>query len=137
LTVIDRFVLPNDDTAARRARNAVRTTLKRWHLYGLIDDAVLAVSELTTNAVRHGLPPILLFVRRGFAHVRIDVGDARPDGLAPRQDPAEFRESGRGLDIVSSVSDEAGSESIPDDGKTVYACWNVVDATGTSSPGPV
>lgn len=57
--------------------------------------------------------------------VRVDVKDARPQPLAPAEHPTDIRESGRGLDIVSRVADEAGSEAIPDDGKTVYATWNV------------
>ena len=125
VVVTGEFPLPNDDTAAWHARNAVRTTLERWHLLHVIDDVVLAVSELVTNAVRHGLPPILLHIRRQAGKVRVDVEDARPQPLAPAEHPTDIRESGRGLDIVSKVADEAGSEGIPDDGKTVYAAWNV------------
>jgi anti-sigma regulatory factor (Ser/Thr protein kinase) len=88
------------------------------------------VSELVTNALKHGLPPVSLLVRRSKDDVRIDVGDARPETLDATHQPypEELAESGRGLDIIRQVSDDAGSEHIPGDGKNVFASWKVADA---------
>jgi anti-sigma regulatory factor (Ser/Thr protein kinase) len=120
-----QFHLPNDETAAGQARRDVRLTFTRWRLATVIEDAALAVSELVTNAVRHGLPPIGLRLRRRVGQVRIDVNDARPEPVIAGGRPSDLSESGRGLGIVDAVADETGSEHIPGDGKFVYAAWNI------------
>jgi anti-sigma regulatory factor (Ser/Thr protein kinase) len=131
--------LPNDATAPGEARHAVRATLTRWRLPALVDACVLTVSELVTNAVRYGLPPISLVMRRRKGAVRIDVNDARPEALGAmgRSQPDQLAESGRGLAIVREVADDLGSEHIPGDGKKVYASWNVaVDRTAQERQTP-
>jgi anti-sigma regulatory factor (Ser/Thr protein kinase) len=122
--------LPNNESAPGEARYVVRKALAGWRLPSLVDSCVLAVSELVTNALRHGLPPVNLLVRRRRDDVRIDVGDARPEPLDAGHHPVadELAESGRGLDIIRQVSDELGSEHVPGDGKNVFASWKVVDA---------
>jgi anti-sigma regulatory factor (Ser/Thr protein kinase) len=119
--------LPNDASAPSEARHAVRSTLTRWRLPALVDSCVLTVSELVTNAVRYGLPPLGLVMRRRKGAVRIDVNDARPEPLEAmgRSEPNQLAESGRGLGIVREVADHLGSEHIPGDGKSVYASWDV------------
>jgi anti-sigma regulatory factor (Ser/Thr protein kinase) len=119
--------LPNDATAPGTARRVVRDTLTGWRLPTLVNSCVLTVSELVTNALRHGLPPLGLRVRRRVGGVRIDVNDARPEPLDTngQPQPADLAESGRGLGIVRQVADDLGSEHIPGDGKNVYASWNV------------
>lgn len=120
-----QFHLPNDETAAGQARRDVRQTFTRWRLVAVIEDAALAVSELVTNAMRHGLPPIGLRLRRRVGQVRIEVNDARPEPVSVGERPSDLAESGRGLKIVDAVADETGSEHIPGDGKFVYAAWNI------------
>jgi anti-sigma regulatory factor (Ser/Thr protein kinase) len=122
--------LANDATAPGQARRAVRETLLRWRLPALVDSCVLAVSELVTNAVCHGLPPVALLMRRRFGNVRIDVNDARPELLTASgaTQPDGVAESGRGLGLVREVADDLGSERVPGDGKNVYASWNVDSA---------
>jgi anti-sigma regulatory factor (Ser/Thr protein kinase) len=119
------FQLPNDETAAGQARRDVRLTFTRWRLVAVIEDAALAVSELVTNATRHGLPPIGLCLRRRVGQVRIDVNDARPEPVTVGERVGELADSGRGLEIVDAVSDETGSEHIPGAGKFVFAAWNI------------
>jgi anti-sigma regulatory factor (Ser/Thr protein kinase) len=128
--------LPNDATAPGSARHTVRATLTRWRLPALVDSCVLTVSELVTNAVCHGLPPLGLVMRRRKGAVRIDVSDARPEPLATvgRPQHEEFAESGRGLEIVRAVADDLGSEHIPGDGKNVYASWNVAVGRTVQDP---
>jgi anti-sigma regulatory factor (Ser/Thr protein kinase) len=122
-----QFLLPNDERAAGQARREVRLTFTRWRLVAMIEDAALAVSELVTNAVRHGLPPIGMRLRRRAGQVRIDVNDARPEAVVVGERPSDLDESGRGLQIIKAVSDEIGSEHIPGDGKYIYAAWNIAD----------
>ena len=128
-----RFDLPNDDTAAGQARRDVRLTFTRWRLIAVVEDAALAVSELVTNAVRHGLPPIGLRLRRRVGQVRIDVNDARPEHVTIGERSSDLSESGRGLEIVDAVADETGSEHIPGDGKFVYAAWNITSPAADAS----
>jgi anti-sigma regulatory factor (Ser/Thr protein kinase) len=122
-----RECLVHDPTAPSRARTLVRETLREWRLVELIDDAELVVSELVTNALRHGLPPIVLELRQGSATLRIDVSDGRPSTThheihVVSQDDDE---SGRGKGIVEAVSDRSGTDNTVAIGKSIYASWDV------------
>ena len=50
-----RLALPPDVPAVRLARRATRDALAAWQLGHLEDTAVLLVSELVTNALRHAM----------------------------------------------------------------------------------
>jgi anti-sigma regulatory factor (Ser/Thr protein kinase) len=108
------------------ARRATREVLFRWQLPSLVDRVVLAVSELVTNSVRYGRPPLRLDLRLLRGRVRVDVHDTVPEepALHGRTPVADDRESGRGLLIVSAVADEVGVEQVPGDGKHVYASFD-------------
>ena len=107
------------------ARRATRDALRRWELPALVDRVVLAVSELVTNSVRYGRPPLRLDLRRLRGCVRVDVHDTVPDGpaLQGRPEVDTDHESGRGLLIVNAVADEVGVEQVPG-GKHVYASFD-------------
>jgi anti-sigma regulatory factor (Ser/Thr protein kinase) len=82
-------------------------------------DVLLVVSELVSNAVRHGEGPIDLAVEVSTSHVHVEVtdqGDARPQPARP----AAMSQSGRGLLIVDSIADAWGV-SVEPHGKTVWA----------------
>lgn len=125
--------LPSDGHAPGQARRAVRDVLLRWHLPALVDAVVLAASELVTNAVRYGRPPLRVVVRRNAADVRLDVHDGEPrePGSAGSRGAPEQAESGRGLEIVKSLA-VVGCEQIPGDGKVVYATFPL--AQGDQTP---
>ena len=108
------------------ARRATRDALRRWELPALVDRVVLVVSELVTNSVRYGRPPLRLDLRRLRSCVRVDVHDTVPEApvLHGRQPVDADRESGRGLIIVSAVADEVGVRQVPGDGKHVYASFD-------------
>jgi anti-sigma regulatory factor (Ser/Thr protein kinase) len=108
------------------ARRATTEVLRRWELPSLVDRVVLVVSELVTNSVRYGRPPLRLDLRRLRGCVRVDVHDTVPDepALHDRQQVDSDRESGRGLLIVSAIADEVGVEQVPGDGKHVYASFD-------------
>ena len=108
------------------ARRATRDALRRWELPALVDRVVLAVSELVTNSVRYGRPPLRLDLRRLRGCVRIAVHDTVPHQPSMHDRPPvdDDRESGRGLLIVSAVADEVGVEQVPGDGKQVYASFD-------------
>ena len=119
-------LLPNDATAAAQARHTVRRTLMQWRLPHLIDVCMLAVSELVTNALRHGKPPIRMQLCRHQRDVRLDVHDSDPSPISDRSHAGrDLAESGRGLEIVRAICDESGSERVEGDGKTAFATWHV------------
>lgn len=124
--------LPADLRSAGEARELVRTTLDGWTDGDRIDDIVLCVSELVTNAVVHASssPRILVHVRPAVIHVEVsDASDVLP---TPRV--AELNDtSGRGMSILTGFSDRWGSLRRSGGGKTV---WFEVARTGTASKQP-
>ena len=72
-------------------------------------DTVLMVSELVTNAVRHGEGPTVRLtarVRGGSCHV--EVIDGGSGFKAPADPPDPSSPGGRGLQVVGSLSDDWG-----------------------------
>ena len=116
--------LRDDQQAPGEARRCAREALGRWQLPALVDRVVLVVSELVTNSVRYGSPPLRLVLTRRERSVRVDVHDALPQEPHPLEgEPDPDAESGRGLLIVSAVADAVGVERVPGDGKNVYASF--------------
>jgi anti-sigma regulatory factor (Ser/Thr protein kinase) len=72
--------------------------------------AILLVSELVTNAIRYGRPPIQLRAFRVGSGLRVEVSDGeRRAPLAARQaSTTEMAEGGRGLLLVNGLSDRWG-----------------------------
>lgn len=89
----------------------------------LVDDALLLVSELVTNAVRHGRGDVELSVRVGADRLRIAVSDRGPEmPIVPDGRPSIDRPSGRGLLIVAATATDWGVTPLqPPPGKTVWA----------------
>ena len=74
--------------------------------------AELALSELVTNAVVHGAPPIVVQVLATADRVRVSVTDASPS--QPRADETRLDATGgRGLAIVAAVAGDWGCEPDP------------------------
>lgn len=113
--------LPDDRRAPTAARVAVREALARWRLGAISDDVLLTVSELVTNAVEHGRPPVWLRLRRRPGHLSVSVHDDhhRPPHTAGLASTAD--ESGRGLAIVDALADRVQVEQVPEDGTIVHA----------------
>jgi hypothetical protein len=91
----------------------------------LIECAEFGVSELVTNAVLHGAPPIRVRVRGTWEHPRVEVidGSTEPPILPGTQalvgEDDLLLTFGRGLNIVARCSSAWGAE-IEDDGKVVW-----------------
>lgn len=101
------WTLPPDTTAPGEARRIVASAVTSWRDS---DDAVLVASELVTNAVQHGLPPIELNLHLGTGRLRLTVSNALGATMTvPRIVVAgEDQPHGRGLAIVEALSAEWG-----------------------------
>jgi CheY-like chemotaxis protein/anti-sigma regulatory factor (Ser/Thr protein kinase) len=110
--------LTNDVLAVRDARAHVGELLRTWGYDDLVDDAVLVVSELVTNAVAHADSNCAVVVNRAGGGVRIEVRDEGA-GVPDLQAPSDLAEDGRGLMIVSALATAWGVASDPPT-KTVW-----------------
>lgn len=107
------------------ARSHAAAVLTEWGLAALVDDATLIVSELITNAVAAAssmvdTAPVLLrlFVVRGW--LVVEAWDSHPSFPEPRLPDAD-EDSGRGLLIVSALSEACGTDLSADQRKVVWA----------------
>jgi anti-sigma regulatory factor (Ser/Thr protein kinase) len=112
--------LERDKAAPARARTMVRG-LEPLLGEEKTEDATLLVSELVTNAVRYGGPPVRVRVACGGADgagLQVAVSDGNPDPPV-RRDVAPEAEGGRGVALVDIISDRWGVEHA-EKGKTVW-----------------
>jgi anti-sigma regulatory factor (Ser/Thr protein kinase) len=111
--------LPPHPASVGTARRFLRDRFCSEHDARVVDVAVLLVSELVTNTVRHGAPPVALEIDCDATHaLRVRVSDAAP-ALPARGDALPDDENGRGLAIVDLLSDAWGVDP-HDHGKTVW-----------------
>jgi anti-sigma regulatory factor (Ser/Thr protein kinase) len=85
----------------------------------LKDAVYLMVSELATNALVHASSGFDVDVDRSDVAVTVSVTD-RGNGTPTMQSPAATEPHGRGLRIVEALSDEWGTGSSHEAGKTVW-----------------
>ena len=116
-----RVELPPDPSSARVARRAVEEACAG--AVASVDSVVLCASELVTNALLHGAPPIVLEVEAGHGGVRVAVHDAGPREVRHRRPVDAETLSGRGLTIVSVLADRWGSDPTP----TGKVTWFEID----------
>lgn len=110
------WALPHRPESAGTARRVTRAALDDWGVDGdTVDQAVLVVSELVTNAVEHALPPVALHLERpedGTLHIEVeDGGPAMADG--PWAASCAPEEHGRGGGIVAQLAAAHGSRPRP------------------------
>ncbi|TDD58375.1 ATP-binding protein, partial [Actinomadura rubrisoli] len=106
--------LTAETRAASRARALTGRTLREWQVTDPadIDDIVLMVDELITNAVVHGTGPVRLALRLDGPLLIGEVGDGDPVAPTPPGAPPgvlEWAEAGRGLLLVSALATEFGA----------------------------
>ncbi|MER5600340.1 SpoIIE family protein phosphatase [Streptomyces sp. NPDC002265] len=98
--------IPDDPAAVRQARALANRQLEGWGLHELQFTTELIVSELVTNAIRYGSPPIRLRLIRHSA-LTCEVIDA--NSTSPRLRHARTTdEGGRGLFLVAQASQRWG-----------------------------
>jgi anti-sigma regulatory factor (Ser/Thr protein kinase) len=120
-----RLALPPDVPTVRLARQTTRDALAAWQLSHLEDVAVLLVSELVTNAVRHARDTgaIGLELASVGTGLRVEVQDGDPHWRLKPSSPDDD-ESGFGFVLVDSLAGRWGIRRVSA-GKAV---WVELDA---------
>ncbi|MEV6979650.1 ATP-binding protein [Sphaerisporangium sp. NPDC051017] len=117
--------LPDDLSMVGKARAMVREVLTTWALLTIADDVILTVSELLTNALSYGEPPVRLSLWLDTDGLCVRVTDHGPE--RPRHLELDIEAlHGRGLAIVGALAHDTGVTPLPDDqGKTVWCRWHL------------
>ena len=129
----DYLLLGEAATSPAAARRFVASRVSTLGFHRLIDDVVLVVTELVTNAVVHARTEsrVLLYVRHG--RLRLEVRDENPV-LPERRHASDHATTGRGLALVESLSASWGANPAPGGGKVVWADFDPLDPSLTISP---
>jgi anti-sigma regulatory factor (Ser/Thr protein kinase) len=92
-----------------RVRRLLTDTLHTWHTGIAADIAVLLASELVTNAILHGKPPLGLRVTLRGRTLRVEVTDRQWARVMASPVPPDAT-SGRGLVLVEALATRWGCE---------------------------
>ena len=115
--------------SVKAGRDFTRVTLGLWDMEALTDLAELVVSELLTNAVRHGVPSARKIVSQHCVRLRLlaqapfvmcmvtDPGH----GIPVLRDSDLASECGRGLTVVEACCVRWGWHLLDEGGKVVWA----------------
>jgi len=127
--------------ASRKAREFTGQILRGWGLPAVTDDAALIVSELVSNALRHGCAglsamvadqvEVILWRRAGqVVCAVIDSGAGAPAMASPDS----FSEAGRGLLVIQALSANWGWTRLAGRRKAVWCTLSVPgEDSGTES----
>ncbi len=96
---------PPEPRSALTARDLLGRYFTDWGLLALLDDAQLALSELVSNAVLHGSPPLGVAFSSENANVEIAVCDGNPAPPVVRVARADL--SG---DLTALLATQAGQD---------------------------
>jgi len=111
-----------DLSAVRGARAGAVEVLHRWQVHPeLIDDVTLVISELVTNAVVYGRPPVRLSLRHSGRTITIECHDG--GAYMPRRLHATAEdEHGRGLELIGLLATTWGTRRL-ERGKAVWCTF--------------
>jgi hypothetical protein len=121
--------LPPSPESVKAARDFTRATLLDWGVSALTDVAELVVSELVTNALRHGIPAARKPAEQPVVRLRLLAQDpfvmcmvTDPSVTIPVLRKADLAaESGRGLTVVEACCVRWGWHLLDEGGKVVWA----------------
>jgi hypothetical protein len=104
--------------SASAARRFAADVLNAWGQESIIDDALLLLDEVVTNAIQHtvGDVTVCLNLER---RLRVEVTDAS-DRTPWKRSPTPETETGRGLQIIEKLATAWGTEPLPSGGKCVW-----------------
>jgi anti-sigma regulatory factor (Ser/Thr protein kinase) len=100
------------------ARRYVRRVLRSCPP-DVVDRVQLITSELATNCVVHARTAFEVLVTSGNGEIKVEVRDSSRKQPVPRQ-PRNDEPTGRGLMIVSALSDDWGIVPMGEGGSTVW-----------------
>ncbi|MFI5915440.1 SpoIIE family protein phosphatase [Dactylosporangium sp. NPDC051541] len=108
---VRRIRLPADHSSPGLARDAIRTIAHERGLGSVLDEALLLVTELTTNSVVHAGTEVDLEITASDASLTVAVLDFRPGAIAPvfPEPSGELPERGRGLLLVEQLATAWGT----------------------------
>ncbi|MBI0294700.1 SpoIIE family protein phosphatase [Streptomyces sp. PRKS01-29] len=110
--------IPAEAAAVAEARRNTTEQLLAWGLEETLFTTELIVSELVTNAIRYGSPPIRLRLIRDRGGLICEISDA--NSTAPHLRRARvLDEGGRGLMLVAQMATRWGTRQSTD-GKTIW-----------------
>jgi anti-sigma regulatory factor (Ser/Thr protein kinase) len=120
------LTLPATERAAGMARRATRDALAAWQAFHLVETAVLLVSELVTNVLRHvhadgGAMTLRLAMDDGPLLVEVYDGDPHEPRL---RTPGGFDECGFGFVLIEALAGKWGVRQTA----TGKAVWVELDA---------
>jgi sigma-B regulation protein RsbU (phosphoserine phosphatase) len=118
--------LPAQDHSPAAARRIVREVLTAAGLEVILDDALLLVSELVTNAFLHAGTDVQLRIDIGPCNARIEVIDHGPGRLVRRNGPDDAHEDGYGIFLLDVLAKEWGTRHFGG-GKSVWFILGVTD----------
>jgi hypothetical protein len=123
------FALETELSSVKVARAVAAALLRSWHVRDRVDDVTTVISELVTNALRHGTPivarewVILFRLIKHLDTVMCVVADASTLPPVVRE-PNYVAETGRGMHVVQSYSRRWGWMPCPGgQGKIVWAVF--------------
>ncbi|MFI8849157.1 SpoIIE family protein phosphatase [Streptomyces sp. 891-h] len=133
-TGVASWDLPNDPAIVSKARSMAARQLREWGLEELLLTTELMVSELVTNAIRHGAGPIRLCLIR---HTVLSCEVTDGSSTSPRlRHPRTTDEGGRGLFLVAQLSRRWGTR-YTEAGKIIWAEQDLpAPSEGLSGPFP-
>lgn len=121
-TLLAELRLPLSTTAPRLARDFARASGCTEHPAGALDEALLLITELVTNSVRYGSPPIVLGFECAGPGLRVRVRDGEP-GLPRQRRAVDLDEDGRGLALLEALSTAWGVHPVEDEHGRGKAVW--------------
>ncbi len=117
--------IPADPALVAPIRKQVLDQLADWSLTDASFTAELVVSELVTNAIRYGAPPIRLRLIHDASTLICEVSDT--SHTAPHLRRAKtWDEGGRGLLLVAQLTQRWGTRHTAE-GKTIWAELTLTD----------
>ena len=103
-----------------QARSLIAETVEGWHREHLVKLVVLVGHELVANALRHGAAPVRMRILLRSESIVIEVRDSGPGIPQISEIDNATSTSGRGLQIVASLSMRWGVR-LGEESKTVWA----------------
>ncbi|MEU2157359.1 SpoIIE family protein phosphatase [Streptomyces sp. NPDC019396] len=129
---IATWTLPDDPAIVAEARHHATDQLSAWQLPDATYITELIVSELVTNAIRYGAPPIQLRLIHHDNTLTTEVSDT--SSTTPHLRRARtYDEGGRGLLLIAQLAHRWGTRHAPA-GKTIWTEQTLSTSPGSQGP---